>query len=180
MLGRAVEAIRLTPLLGKVWLDRSGLVLRTLVVALMLYGQILGTYQMWNDLYGGPQPPVSGSREVVSMRIDKKEPTNYDAMTWKSLDFTHKTMMRLYGPKPPTMIYRVAWNSEEQTLTLTKFGSPTWSATFSYDLPEPDSLKLQGSMDGKTIEATLRPLPEKRYELMNRGFHWIQELPYNR
>ena len=35
-------------------------------------------------------------------------------------------------------------------------------------------------MDGKEISATLKPAPEKSYELMNRGFHWIQELPYNR
>ena len=35
-------------------------------------------------------------------------------------------------------------------------------------------------MDGKAIIATLKRAPEKPYELMNRGFHWIQELPYNR
>jgi hypothetical protein len=35
-------------------------------------------------------------------------------------------------------------------------------------------------MDGKAISASLKRAPEKRYELMNRGFHWVQELPYNR
>ena len=35
-------------------------------------------------------------------------------------------------------------------------------------------------MDGKAISATLKPAPEKHYELMTRGFHWIQEMPYNR
>ncbi len=57
---------------------------------------------------------------------------------------------------------------------------PSSSATFSYSLPEPDKLELEGSMDGKAVSATLKRAPEKRHELMNRGFHWIQELPYNR
>jgi hypothetical protein len=35
-------------------------------------------------------------------------------------------------------------------------------------------------MEGKEISATLERATEKSYELMNRGFHWIQELPYIR
>ena len=35
-------------------------------------------------------------------------------------------------------------------------------------------------MDGKAIERVAEAAPEKQYELMDRGFHWIQEMPYNR
>jgi len=180
LLGRAVEARPFALLLENVWIDRTALVLRTLLVAGMLYGQIHGAYHLWSEMYGGPQPPVLGRWEVVSMRVDNKEPHKDDPMIWKSLDFMNKTLVRLSGPTPPNVVYRVAWNPEEKKLTLTKFSTPTWSATFTYDLPQSDALELKGSMDGKVIEAMLKPLPEKSYELKNRGFHWIQELPYNR
>ena len=52
--------------------------------------------------------------------------------------------------------------------------------SFFFDLPESDKLELQGSTDGRAVSASLKRATEKSYELMNRGFHWIQELPYNR
>jgi hypothetical protein len=77
-------------------------------------------------------------------------------------------------------MYSTTWDKTEKKLTLSRFTKPDWSATFTYELPEPEKLELQGQMDGKAISASLKRAPEKTYELMNRGFHWIQELPFNR
>ncbi len=180
VLGKAVEAKDFTPFLGNVKLDRLALGLRTLVVGAMLYGAIHSGYKRWSDLYAGPPAPVAGRWEVVSMEVEKKVPDRDDPMNWSSLDFSNRKTLRLAPAKPPTVAYRIAWNTAEKKLTLAKVREPAWSATFTYDLPEPDKLELQGSMDGKAVRATLKPAPEKRYELMNRGFRWIQELPYNR
>ncbi len=180
VLGNAVPAKTFTPLLGNVTLDRLAVVLRTILVAAMIYGQIRGSYKMWTEMYGGPPAPVEGRWELVSMHVDKKEPAKDDPMSWSWLDFSNRKIMRLGGPKPPNVVYRITWNTEEKKLTLAKVRPPISSATFTYDLPEPDKLELQGAMEGKEISATLKRAPEKSYELMNRGFHWIQELPYNR
>ena len=43
--------------------------------------------------------------------------------------------------------------------------------------------KIAQHAAGERIEllcASLKRAPEKQYELMSRGFHWIQEMPYNR
>jgi hypothetical protein len=88
-------------------------------------------------------------------------------------------MVRLYGPKAP-LSYRTEWQAEENRITLKKFSDPQYSATFTYALPETDKLELNGTMDGKRIKARFKQAPAKKYELTNRGFHWIQELPYNR
>ena len=81
-----------------------------------------------------------------------------------------KRFTRLAGPKPPNLAYRITWVTQEKKLTLGKFSTPAWKATFTYSLPEPDKLELEGSMDGKAIAATLKRAPEKNYEFMNRGF----------
>jgi hypothetical protein len=180
VLGMAVAATPFAPLMGRVWLDRTMLALRTLLVALMLWGQVHVGYERWNQTHGGPEPPALGRWNVVSMRIDNKEPSKGDPTTWNWLDFMNKSMLRLSGPTPPTVVYRIAWTTETKNVTLTKFTAPGWSATYAYDFPEPDVLELRGTMDDKAIAATLKRAPERHYQLMTRGFHWIQELPYNR
>jgi hypothetical protein len=177
VLGRAVAAMRLAPLLGSVGFDRVALAFRTLLVAAMLAGQILSGYRQWQATYGGEPLPLSGKWEVISMRVANEEPGDTSKWTW--LDFTTKTIVRISGPTPPPLVYRMTWSAESKELTLARAGGPV-SATLSYDLPEPHKLELRGSLDGKAIVATLQRAPEKSYPLMNRDFHWIQELPYNR
>lgn len=180
VLGRAVEPRPYPPLLGNKWCDYFGMAFRLLVVAGMLYGQISFGYKMWSDRYAGPPAPVLGQWEKVTLQIDGKDADPNDALNWKSLDFSNKAMVRLTGPKPPMMVYKVTWNTDEKKMTLGKFTTATWSAEFSYNLPAADKLELTGTMDGKAIKATFKPMPEKKYQLMNRDFQWIQEMPYNR
>jgi hypothetical protein len=93
VLGKAVEARPFIPLLGDVNFDRLVLVLRTLVVVAMVYGQVRGSYKMWNDMYGGPPAPIAGRWDLVSMQIDEKEPDKDDPMTWRWLDFTSRNRL---------------------------------------------------------------------------------------
>jgi hypothetical protein len=180
VLGKSVEAMPLPPLLGHVALDRFAHVSRTLLVVAMLSSQIRGSYKLWSDMYGGPPAPLAGRWETVSIQVDAKKPDKDDPMNWSRLDFSNRKFVSLTGPKPPSQVYMITWDNEGKKLALSRFGTPGFSATFTYELPEPDKLELHGSMDGKATSATLKRAPEKRYELMDRGFHWIQELPYNR
>ena len=124
VLGKAVPARPFTPLLGNATLDRIAVVLRTLLVVTMLYAQIRGSYKRWIDMYGGPPAPVVGRWELVSMQIDKKEPAKDDPMSWSWLDFSNRKIMRLAGPKPPTVVYMITWDTEEKKLTLAKVSRP--------------------------------------------------------
>jgi hypothetical protein len=180
VLGKAVAAMSFAPLFGSVKLDRVARVLRTLVVLLMVLGQVAGSFQRWSEMYGGPPAPVLGRWDMVSIQVAKNKPADDDPMNWSWLDFSNSKIMRLSGPKPPTTVYMITWNTESKKLTLTKVRAPQSSATFDYKVPEPDLLELEGTMDGKLISAKLKRAAEKRYELMSRGFNWIQELPYNR
>ncbi|HET6324765.1 MAG TPA: hypothetical protein VFG04_08700 [Planctomycetaceae bacterium] len=180
VLGKAVEARPFTPLFGHVPLERLAHVLRTLLVVAMVYGQIHGSLELWNDMYGSLPAPVLGRWDIVSMQVDQKKPGKDDPLNWSWLDFSNRKVLRVAGPKPRNAYYLLTWDPTEKKITLADFRKPEWTATFNYDLPQPDKLKLQGSMDGKAINATLKRTPAKQYELTTRGFHWIQELPYNR
>jgi hypothetical protein len=180
VLGRGAEARPFLPPWGSVRIGRLALGVRTVVVVLVLYATFHENYQRWQKTYGGPPPPLFGRWEVASMQVDDKAADKSDPATWTAIDINNRSLFRIFGTKPPHLAYQVIWNAAENKLSLKKFSTPDWSADFNYALPAPDRLELHGAMNGKRMEVTLKSVPIKQYELMNRGFHWIQELPYNR
>ena len=46
--------------------------------------------------------------------------------------------------------------------------------------PDPSHLALNGDLDGSQVSITLHQIDKNKYLLMNRGFHWISEMPFNR
>lgn len=57
---------------------------------------------------------------------------------------------------------------------------PEWQAAISFKQIEPEVLALEGLVDGKQIRGRFRRLDDSRFPLLNRGFHWINERPFNR
>jgi hypothetical protein len=182
ILGRAVPARSFPPLLGHMGLDRAGVVFRTLLVLLLLYSQIGFCSQRWVQMYGGASSPVAGRWDVVDMKIDDKAVAKNDPAQWSSIDFVNKGLVRVSFPngQPKMAVYRLEWHKDESRVDWTPFAPPQTPVSVEYKLPEPDKLELKGTFNGKPYSVTLKPAPEKQYELMNRGFHWVSEFPYNR
>ena len=78
VLGQAAPARSFPRLLLSVALDRIAVVVRTLLVLAMLYGQVRGSYKLWSDMYGGPPAPLAGRWDLVSMQVDQNEPGKDD------------------------------------------------------------------------------------------------------
>ncbi len=182
LLGRAVPAKLFLPMLGRVWLDRTALVCRSLLVVLVIYSHIASGSMMWTRFYGGPPSPITGKWDVVDMKIDGKPVAKEDAALWAWLDFGNKGLVRVSLPNgTPKMVgYRLDWHADDKQVNWTRYVPPKPPVKVEYNLTEPDKLELTGTFDGKSYSVSLKPAPEKKYELMNRGFHWVQELPYNR
>jgi hypothetical protein len=57
---------------------------------------------------------------------------------------------------------------------------PEWKAAISFKQVAPDVLALEGTVDGKQIRGRFRRMDDSRFPLLSRGFHWINEWPFNR
>jgi hypothetical protein len=66
------------------------------------------------------------------------------------------------------------------TLTLGQGDQRKTIGTFSIDQPAPDRLVLDGALNGRKIRMETHLFPRENFLLVNRGFNWIQELPFNR
>ena len=49
-----------------------------------------------------------------------------------------------------------------------------------YRQPQSELLEMEGKLDGKTIRAKLHKTDPRSFLLISRGFHWINEYPFNR
>ena len=66
------------------------------------------------------------------------------------------------------------------TLVITDDQDKNWKANFTFERPAPGQMTRDGKMDGHTVHMQLKLKDRNQFLLVNRGFHWIQEYPFNR
>ncbi|GAB2722856.1 hypothetical protein [Nocardia thraciensis] len=57
-------------------------------------------------------------------------------------------------------------------------GEPYGALTF--ECPVPDRMVLEGTLRDQPVRLLAQRLDETAFTLPSRGFHWVQEFPYNR
>jgi hypothetical protein len=76
--------------------------------------------------------------------------------------------------------YGLKVDSVKHEITLTGRFDPKTVRTMTYAKPDSQHLVLGGRVGGDSLVVRLRKFDERRFTLVNRGFNWIQELPFNR
>ena len=76
--------------------------------------------------------------------------------------------------------YGAAINTKDNTIALSKPDDKNWTAKLTYHREGKDRMTLDGDMDGKKTQLQLRLMDRNKFMLVSRGFHWIQEFPFNR
>jgi hypothetical protein len=85
------------------------------------------------------------------------------------IQYAHETAVRDYEPRlgPGPHMYTLCCD-------------PEWKAAISFKQVEPEVLALEGTVDGKQIRGRFRRMDDSRFSLLSRGFHWINEWPFDR
>jgi hypothetical protein len=180
---RGVEPVEIHPLLGRRWLDRTAILVRTLLVLGFLGLALLQAYdgrKMYGDL--SPRSPLFGIWNVDDFEVDGKDrpPLVTDTERWRRVVFDHPMMLAVQLMSDRRIRYMLSLDPSAKTMALTKRDDPAWKAVLSYQQPEPGLIALEGTLDGQKIRAKLRRSDNTDFLLINRGFHWINEYPFNR
>jgi hypothetical protein len=75
--------------------------------------------------------------------------------------------------------FSVTYDHEQHEIELQDWFGPGTTHVFSAE-NDGDHLVLEGTMGFDTIRAELRKVDPSRFLLVSRGFHWINEVPFNR
>jgi len=142
-----------------------------------------GSWTGWH-LYGGgsPKSALYGIWNVDQLTIDgqSRSPLITDYGRWRRVIFDIPSRMAFQRMDDSLARYGAAIKVNDQTLALTKDDDKNWKASFTFQRPTPDQLILDGDMDSHKLHMQLQLLDREKFLLVNRGFHWIQENPFNR
>jgi hypothetical protein len=176
VLGRRVEPIEIRPLFRRLWLRRGVLVLRTLLV--LAYTAYLLNISYQNSLTQAQ--PLDGLWNVDEIEIDGqvRPPLVTDRERWRRVIFRYPSTMAVQLMSDSRERY--VCNFDKGVMTLGKREDAKWKATLSYAQPKPGLLTLEGTLDGRKIQVRLHAEKPPKFLLTTRGFHWINERPFNR
>jgi len=132
-------------------------------------------------LFGGgaPRPPLYGIWTIDTMRINgvERAPLVTDVERWRRVVIQNATSVTFWRMDDTPLTYQGKIDLDAKTITLTPSNV---KSVFTIQQPAADRLILDGDLGGKTLHMETTYVDRSRFLLVNRGFSWIQELPFNR
>ncbi len=163
--------------------NRIAVALQVMFGLYLVTMNVYGGVKAWHE-YGGarPKPELYGIWNVEEMRVDEliRSPLLTDYDRWRRVLFDSTTNTTFQRMNDSFTTFGSSINASQKTLTLTKGSDKNWKTNFTYERPAQDQLTLDGAMDGHTIHMRLQLVDRAKLNLVSRGFHWINEFPFQR
>jgi uncharacterized membrane protein YphA (DoxX/SURF4 family) len=200
LLGRSKQSRAIAPLTKWRWLDGFLVALRTALVLTLLGLSLYDNHKQRKQIGDlAPRPPLSGLWDVEEFSLDGnvRLPIVTDASRWQRVVINKGFMGPMFMITSMTGAksgYQVEVDTDAKTLSLSRMGAPgpdgqpPKKQVLRYQEPETGVIVVEGELEtnagGKAvknqIKARLRHIDDERFLLQSRGFHWINEYPYNR
>jgi len=160
----------------------AGIVVRTLAVAVFLVMSIREVRENLRN-YSGPasRSPLYGIWRVDGFQVDGREiPLGADLTRWRRLIFDIRTTATVQTMDDSNRRLRAQFDEKKQTLTVSRRNEPQWDGRLVYTRPDPNTLTIDGMLGGHQVHALCHSEPIPKFLLTTRGFHWVNEYPFNR
>jgi hypothetical protein len=183
VLGRPTQPAAEQPLFPTKMLQRGVPILMAVLVlgfaALSLHssyvrGQIYG--------YLAPKPPLHGIWYVSEMAADGvvQPPLVSDRRFWQravvnpGIPGIAPATLVVTGLNQSRQVYLLEVDAKQRTVALSRIDDPAWKAALTYREPAPQTLVLEGLLDGRQVRITCHRMDESRLPI-NQGFHWVSD-----
>jgi hypothetical protein len=160
------------------WARIAAAVFQFLFVGYFLFGQISGGWKQYQETYVHPnRPPLYGLYRVESFLTNGKETgaSQNPAWRWLSAEFPAALTVQYLEGLP--RYYAVQYDTAARRVTLTVRRT---KYPLAWSWPDPDHLLLEGKLENDMLSVRLRKIDPSHFLLASRGFHWINEFPFNR
>jgi hypothetical protein len=138
--------------------------------------------QVQLDTYYSGRSPLRGAWNVDELQVDGRPgpPPGAETLQWKRLIFDYPGTIATQLTSDSRRRYALKLDEAKKTLALTKRDDATWKSALSYRRPTLDRLLVEGTFEGRKVRASLHRTEVPKFLLVTRGFHWINEFPFNR
>ncbi len=184
VLNRAVPPKVAVPLFRRRGVKVAAALVATAFVGFTVYQNISFGLGYYRQTIGpdAPKPPVYGIWDVESLTRNgvDQPPLLSDSTRLKRIVFGGLSRATFRLMSDSVERYTMKVDSTKRELALSGRFDPKLTRTLSYARPDSNHLILTGKIGSDSLVMRLRRLDENRFLLMNRGYHWIQEQPFNR
>ena len=178
ILNRPAECVREQSLFRRTVWHRGALVFASLFVITVVGTSLYQSYDQRRS-FMSQRSPLYGVWEVEEFSLGQSTPTA-STQRWQRIIFDSPGRITVQTPTEPHQRFSLQLDQGKRTLTLRKREDPGWNTVLTYEQMSPEVITLAGALNGSELTARLRRSEERKFLLIDRGFHWINEVPFNR
>ncbi|ASU33184.1 hypothetical protein [Mucilaginibacter xinganensis] len=164
------------------WKNISLITVKYLIVAYVVIGYMISAVQAGAQ-YGdnAKKPPLYGLYNVESFvkNNDTLPPLTTDTTRWNKLVIGNRYSQVKYM-NDTMKNYNFALDTIKHKITLNTFKDTLHKFVFDYTLQKPDVMLLKGNWKKDSVQIRLHKVDLGNFLLLKRGFHFINEEPFNR
>jgi hypothetical protein len=182
---KTAEPSKELPLGRRRWVIQFGITAQILLGGYFFWTSYSEANQRWFTFGGGAQrPALYGIWVIDKMTINgvERAPLVTDYERWRRVVIQTNGGFNLWRMDDTTFTHTAQYDMEKRTITVTQGQGDQRKTigTFAFERPAPDRLILDGELSGKKYRMETHLFPRDNFLLVNRGFSWIQESPFNR
>ena len=161
------------PLFGSARANRVAAAAQALFGVALLAGNGISARLAWDEYGPGrPRSPLYGIWNVQSPALP--------ASQWRRVIFDFPTSMAVQQMNDSLVFYSATVNVKDGVIGLKGNGGSKAGGKLTFQRPAPGRLSLDGDLDGQKVAMQLELMDTSKMPLVSRGFHWIQEYPFNK
>jgi hypothetical protein len=175
------EAVKLSsvpaPITHNKWLKISKYTFKYLVIAYVALSMV-STIVKGMKMYGenAPKSPLYGTYEIKEAFKDNARISNDNPKKWKTIMFQGPEHVKVKYIGEEMADFDLVLDPKKMKMKLISTITGQDTLTFKYELNKANQLTLTG--EGK--DAFEMIFTKKKFVLTERGFHWINEHPFNK
>ena len=181
ILNRPAESVSVEPLFRRPLWHRIALVFSSLLLIVVTATSLYQSYDQRQQIRG-ERSPLYGVWEVEDFSLGQPATTasTQPPQRWSRVIFDSPRRVAVQTSANPHERFNLQLDQEKRTLTLRRRDDPDWNTVLTYEQVSPEVITLAGTLNGTEMTARLHRSKEHKFLLTDRGFHWINEVPFNR
>ena len=170
------------PLFKKNWQLNAVRILKLLLIADALFYGVINNIRD-AKIYGdnAVKPPLYGLYNVDSFVRNNQVilPLTTDSTRWKQLIIQNKDYSKVKMMNDSLYNYHFIIDTIKHTATVYSNQDTLHKSILTYQNSQ-SNLLFRGKINQDTVFIGMKRFNESRFRLISRGFHWINEFPYNK
>jgi hypothetical protein len=145
-----------------------------------VYAFILSQSESSNGQHSTAKTKLGGTWEIVSSECDNQEQERYIKI-WKLITNSYGNVVVITSTDKQYIYFDWKFSDDGNSVDITTVANARWNAHFDILKVGTSSLELKGTICGAKATIALAKLARgQEFLLKQRGFHWVNEVPYNR